>query len=214
MHNWPIATYLRQMGGLEVAAFGYNSLVGSIGEHARDFAKFTDQVMEEEGIGWEETGVVTHSMGGVILARALEAHGERMRPAKIALLAPPLSGSKWASYVSSLPGAGPQVVRGPGAELAAMAESGTHVVFPKMEEEDLMVVTGGASWTNPILTSLEGQDHDGTILNAESLPRDLQGKEVPHTRIHVPTAGHSVLQFRPRVMESVSAFLTQRCPGV
>ncbi|KNC48322.1 uncharacterized protein AMSG_04553 [Thecamonas trahens ATCC 50062] len=227
-NNYPLAVYLRTSdSSANVAAFGYDSRAGVLADHATALRRFVDTALNcTSRCGGPEPplGFVTHSMGGLVLAAALadvaalppdrRSRGDTLlASAPTVMIAPPLRGSLWAASVHELVGL--TVVAGPGTELAAMARSvdlAARYALPS--SLPLLVVTGEKSWSNPILSRLaDGRPHDGTILNDESIPLardgDNAGADLACARMHVPGAGHSLLQFRLDVMEGVTEFLAK-----
>ena len=190
---WPTARSLARQG-LDPRPFGYTSRHGTVEDHAAR--------IEAALLGWlgdeplTSLGLLTHSMGGLV-ARALLARPAIQRRApvqRLVMLAPPNAGSalaaRWRSRRSF------RLVYGDAAE-ALQPERVAALPLPPPSCRCLILV-GGTGDDRGYNTKLDG-DNDGLVATAEA--------GLPGVAPRFVGGVHSLLQWRPAVLECAADFL-------
>jgi len=105
----------------------------------------------------ERLHIVTHSMGGLVAARYLAAHGDRKRTGRVVMLAPPNGGSEVADALHRLPPY--RWLYGPaGQELTTSARAGA---MPPYYELGIIAGTRGGLY--PLGRAFIPGPHDGRV---------------------------------------------------
>jgi pimeloyl-ACP methyl ester carboxylesterase len=171
-------------------AFSYPSLSGSMADHARSLVEFARAQKAEE------LHFVGHSLGGLVILRALQLAND-LPPGKAVLLGTPLQGSKaaqgvarWMPFAKTILGA------------AAHEEVIEAVAREWVGERDVGIIAGSLGMGLGRLFAAFDTDHDGTVSVAET--------QLPGARDHIvmPTS-HTGLLFSADVAEQSAHFLSK-----
>lgn len=178
-----LARHLRQQG-FDVVAIDYPSRRLTIAAAARYVA---EQLPADRRVSF-----VTHSMGGLVVSRAIEA-GLVPKLNRVVMLAPPNHGSAVADLLRAFPPY--RWIFGPaGQELATAARRPGPAAFP------LGIIAGNRGWAYPLgLLALRGA-HDGRV-SVASTRRDGMQDHI------VVASGHSLIMNHPEARRQLVAFL-------
>ena len=176
----------------EVLAFSYPSVAADATRNAGALAKFLTELRADT------VHLVGHSLGGVVILKALMEHAEvqlRFPPGRIVLLGSPLRGSRTAQNLSRLP-FGKQIMGlSVGEELLVSQERQWN------RARDLGIIAGDLSvGLGRLVGSLPGPS-DGTVLVEET---QLGGAA---DRV-VLRVSHTGMLFSGQVAHATSAFLS------
>jgi pimeloyl-ACP methyl ester carboxylesterase len=139
----------------QVAAFSYPSLQGSMNDHARSLVNFARA--QRSG----ELHFVGHSLGGIVILRALQLT-EDLPPGRAVLLGSPCQGSKAALGVARIPF---------GKTILGGAVNEECIGFSQREwsgRREIGVIAGSMRFGLGRLFADLDSDHDGTVLVEET----------------------------------------------
>lgn len=178
---------LESTGQFRALAFSYPSMAGCMSDHAQSLLQFarTQPV--------EEMHFVGHSLGGIVILRALEMATD-LPPGRAVLLGTPLQGSRAALGVSRLPF---------GKTMLGFAVQ-EECVEPTPREwkgsREVGVIAGSMGMGLGRLFANLNTDHDGTVLVEET--------RLPGSKDHIvlPTS-HTGMLFSAEVAEQAACFL-------
>jgi hypothetical protein len=180
---------LESAGQFRALAFSYPSMAGCMSDHAQSLLQFA----RTQAI--EEMHFVGHSLGGIVILRALEMATD-LPPGRAVLLGTPLQGSRAALGVSRLPF---------GKTLLGFAVQ-EECVEPTPREwkgpREVGVIAGSMGMGLGRLFANLNTDHDGTVLVEET--------QLPGSKDHIvlPTS-HTGMLFSAEVAEQTACFLRE-----
>src|SRR5690606_21539585 len=169
-------------GNMRAVAFSYPSTSGCMSDHAQSLLQFA-RAQDAECLHF-----VGHSLGGLVILRALELGEEALPPGRSVLLGTPLQRSRAAQGVSRLPFGKTILGRGVQEERIDCGAPGW-----KGSRE------GGASAGSPGLRLCRlfanlSAEHDGTVLVEET--------KLPGAKDHIVLrTSHTAMLFSPEVAE-------------
>lgn len=188
---WLVALFARQRG-YHVIAWGYPSRRGTIDDHAAALDRqLTATLRALPG----RVHFVTHSLGALLVRAYL---GTVALPAlgRVVMLAPPNQGSEVADRLR-----GSWAFRwmtGPVGQELGTGVDGAAARLPTLAAE--VGVIAGDRCVNPLFGRWIGGPNDGKVAVART--------RLPGMRDHIVVrAGHTLLPWRPRVIQQVFAFL-------
>lgn len=181
---------LESTGELRAIAFSYPSLAGSMSDHAQSLLQFARTQRTER------LHFVGHSLGGIVILRALQLGGEDLPPGRAVLLGTPLQGSRAAQGVSRLPF---------GRTILGMAVQEECIDCTPREWDgprEVGVIAGSMGLGLGRLFANLNTDHDGTVLVEET--------KLPGAKDHIvlPTS-HTAMLFSPEVAAQAAHFLKE-----
>ena len=196
---WPTVLYLRRRG-LDARAFGYDTRGATLEEHGAALLRFVDAWRRERAI--DTLGILTHSMGGLV-ARAYLARPEAQNQARrqrLVMLAPPNRGSVLAARFH---GFRPfHWLYGAAAE-ELQPERVAALPAPPAST-DVLVLAGGRLDGRGYLRAIPG-NNDGVVALAETF--------LPGVEPLLVGGSHSLLQWRPAILEQAIRFLREGARG-
>lgn len=180
---------LESTGELRAIAFSYPSITGCMSDHAQSLLQFARAHAQDV----DQLHFVGHSLGGLVILRALELE-DNFPPGRAVLLGTPLQGSRAVQGVARLP-------------------FGRTILGTAVQEE--CVGTGPREWKGArevgVIAGSMGlglgrmfanlnTDHDGTVLVEET--------RLPGARDHIVLAtSHTAMLFSAEVAEQTAYFL-------
>lgn len=181
---------LESAGNFRVVSYSYPSLTGGMSDHVRGLLEFA----RKQRVG--ELHFVGHSLGGLVILRALELTDD-LPPGRAVLLGTPSQGSRAAQGVA-------RIVPFGKAMLGA-AINDECVEFTPREyrgHRDVGVVAGSMGvGLGRLFATLPG-DNDGTVLVKETL--------LPGAKDHIVLSiSHTGMVFSTEVAEQAACFLRQ-----
>lgn len=181
----PLARRLRRRG-LETARPSWPTLRG-------DFLDSADRLADAAaGLGGSPLHFVGHSLGGLLVLKLLERHGDRLPPGRVVLLGCPVRGSGVARRMAATPGLRALL----GGSSSALTGGFAHA--PPDRELGVIAGTAGVG-AGRVLGGLP-KPHDGTVAAAETaLPGSADRLELPVT--------HTGLVLSGAVAREVAAFM-------
>jgi len=175
-------------GEFRAVAFSYPSITGTINDHVRALLDF---VREQDA---RELHFVGHSLGGIVILRALQLTDD-LPPGRAVLLGTPSQGSKAAQGVARILPFGKAIL---GASVNAEI-----VEFAPREwrgHRDVGVIAGSMGLGLGRLFADLKADHDGTVLVEETL--------LPGAKDHITlSTSHTGMLFSAEVAEQAASFL-------
>lgn len=181
---------LDQHGRFRAVAFSYPSLQGSMSDHARSLADFarTQQTEELHFIG--------HSLGGLVILRALTLASE-LPPGRAVLMGSPCQGSKAAQGVARVLPFGKALLG------AAVHEECIDCARHEWQgQRDIGVIAGSMGMGLGRLFAHLDADHDGTVTVEET--------RLPGAKDHViVSTTHTGMLFSGEVAEQAAHFLQE-----
>jgi triacylglycerol esterase/lipase EstA (alpha/beta hydrolase family) len=187
-----LATNLR-LQKFTVVNWDYPSRSQTIDEHAEELLlKLQNTAIESPG---EPISFVTHSMGGLIVRRALNLPGcpYEAQNGRAVLIAPPNQGSTFARLMAESKTMNTILGNNAGRELMEAENFDYLGQFPSQME--ILVIAGKLGW-NPSI----GRPNDGKVTVEETR------LSTPHQHLTV-LAGHSWITYSPRVVKETRKFL-------
>jgi pimeloyl-ACP methyl ester carboxylesterase len=183
--------------GWNVVNWGYPSRDLFISEHGEQLVSLLIELAEEKPK--KPIHFVSHSMGALVLLTALNHPlcPNEAKTGRIALLAPPLRGSRWGREIARFPCVRKVAKQKAGYELLTNPNFEDLGDFPESLEK-ILVVAGNLN-CNPMLKGA----NDGTLLVEETY------LSTPHERIIVKQQ-HSTMLYSKKVHEIVSGFLRKK----
>lgn len=182
---------LESAGHIRAIAFSYPSISGCMSDHAQSLLQFarTQSVPELHFVG--------HSLGGLVILRALEL-GQDLPVGRAVLLGTPLQGSLAAKGVSRLPFG--KTILG-----ATMQEECIDCTLHEWKgTREIGVIAGSMGMGLGRLFANLNTDHDGTVLVKET--------NLPGSKDHIVLPiSHTGMLFSARVAEQAAAFLQHGC---
>ncbi len=180
---------LEASGELRAVAFSYPSLSGCMSDHADALLQFA------RAQSAERMHFVGHSLGGIVILRALQIAND-LPPGRAVLLGTPLQGSRAAQGVSRLPF---------GRTILGLAVQEECVDCTPREwdgSREVGVIAGSMGLGLGRLFANLNTDHDGTVLVEET--------KLPGANDHIvlPTS-HTAMLFSPEVAEQTAHFLKE-----
>lgn|SRR5512138_841482 len=179
---------LEATGELRALAFSYPSLTGCMSDHAESLLQFA------RAQSVERMHFVGHSLGGIVILRALQLAND-LPPGRAVLLGTPLQGSRAAQGVSRLPF---------GRTILGLAVQEECVDCTPREwdgSREVGVVAGSMGLGLGRLFANLNTDHDGTVLVEET--------KLPGATDHiVMSTSHTGMLFSPEIAEQTAYFLT------
>lgn len=138
--------------------------------------------------------VVTHSMGGLVVAQYLATHGDREKTGRVVMLAPPLMGSEVANALHTFPPY--RWLFGPaGQELTTSARRD-----PMPPYYDLGIIAGTGGKLYPLGRAFIRGPHDGRV----AVERTKHPGMADHL---IVAASHSFIMRKPEVHRQTLYFL-------
>lgn len=176
-------------GHLHVAPFSYPSM-GSMSDHVRSLIDFA------RAQNFEQLHFVGHSLGGLVILRALQITDD-LPPGRAVLLGTPLQGSKAAQSIARLLPFGKAIL---GA--AVNEECIQSSVREWSGRRDVGVIAGSMGLGLGRLFTTLDDEHDGTVLVNETR---LPGAK-DHIVLHI---SHTGMLFSTEVAEQALSFLNE-----
>lgn len=178
---------LQADGSLDAVVFTYPTLVGSMSDHV---ARLIEYARSHQA---ERLHFVGHSLGGLVVLRALEVTDD-LPPGRVVLLGSPLQGSRTAQSFARLPF---------GRALLGNALAEECLDWSPREwsgRRDVGVIAGSLGIGAGRLLTRLGAQHDGTVMVEET--------RLPGAKDHivVPTS-HTGLVFSAEVVAQTKYFL-------
>ncbi len=178
---------LEATGELRALAFSYPSLTGCMSDHAESLLQFA------RAQSVERMHFVGHSLGGIVILRALQLAND-LPPGRAVLLGTPLQGSRAAQGVSRLPF---------GKTILGLAVQEECVDCTPREwdgSREVGVIAGSMGLGLGRLFANLNTDHDGTVLVEET--------KLPGATDHiVMSTSHTGMLFSPEIAEQTAYFL-------
>lgn len=194
---WNMAgvTFFLRRAGFEPVPLSYPSTTKGLDA----LADWLRKELRAKGL-WDGTGkvhFVTHSMGGLVVARYLEKYRAEIpedRLGRVVMLAPPHGGSEVADLLHRL-GLYRWFYGPAGQELTTEARTD-----PQAPYYELGIIAGTSGWIFPAAGSLFGGAHDGRVA--------VERTKLPGMRAHTTIAvSHTMIPWRPAVLRLIAAFL-------
>lgn len=179
---------LESASNCRVVSYSYPSISGGMSDHVRGLLEFA----RKQNAG--ELHFVGHSLGGLVILRALEITDD-LPPGRVVLLGTPSQGSRAAQGVARVVPFGKAIL---GA--AINAECIEHSPREYQGHRDVGVIAGSATLgLGRLFATLPG-DHDGTVLVEETY--------LPGTKDHIILSiSHTGMLFSTEVAEQAAFFL-------
>lgn len=175
-------------GRLRAVAFSYPSLAGVMSDHVHSLIEFA-RAQEAEQLHF-----VGHSLGGLVVLRALQLTDE-LPPGRAVLLGAPVQGSKAAQGVARLVPFGKAIL---GA--AVNEECIDYAPREWSGRRDVGVIAGSMGMGLGRLFAQLDSDHDGTVMVEET--------RLPGAKDHIVVeTSHTGLLFSAQVAEQSAHFL-------
>lgn len=191
MSGFELAVIKRRLeanGSLRALAFSYPSLAGSMSDHVRSLIDFA-RAQKTERLHF-----VGHSLGGLVVLRALELTAD-LPPGRAVLLGTPLQGSKAAQGIARLIPFGKALL---GAALREECIDCSPREWSGRRE--VGVIAGSMGLGLGRLFAQFDADHDGTVMVEET--------RLPGAKDHIVLAtSHTGLVLSAEVAEQVAHFL-------
>lgn len=181
---------LEHEGRFRAVAFSYPSIAGSMADHVRGLVDFA------RGQRADELHFVGHSLGGLVILRALQSTDD-LPPGRAVLLGTPLQGSKAAQGVARLLPFGKAILG------AAVNEEIVECVSREWSgHRDIGVIAGSMGLGLGRLFADMSADHDGTVMVDET--------RLPGAKDHLvlPTS-HTGMLFSQDVADQSAHFLSR-----
>lgn len=177
-------------GELRAVAFSYPSTSGCMSDHAQSLLQFA------RAQNAEHLHFVGHSLGGLVILRALQLDEENLPPGRCVLLGTPLQGSRAAQGVSRLPFG--KTILG----LAVQEECIDCAPREWKGSREVGVIAGSMGLGLGRLFANLNTDHDGTVLVEET--------KLPGAKDHIVlSTSHTAMLFSPEVAEQTVHFLKE-----
>lgn len=183
----PVARALEHEG-IEAESLTYPSTRAGVEDHAARLIRILHRL---ENV--REVDFVTHSLGGIVVRRALNLRHEwpnHVTPRRIVMLAPPYNGAAMARLFQNVPPVRAML----GLSLDDLARDEADADVP--EDIRLLIIAGGRGDTRGLNPLIEGDD-DGTVAVNETRPQR------PHDFLRI-FAQHSLIM---RHKEAIAATL-------
>ena len=179
---------LESGGDFRVVSYSYPTLSGGMSDHARGLL----ELARKQRVG--ELHFVGHSLGGLVILRALELTDD-LPPGRAVLLGTPSQGSRAAQGVARVVPFGKTIL---GA--AVNAECVEHTPRKYAGHRDVGVIAGSMGLgLGRLFANLESE-HDGTVLVEET--------HLPGSKDHIVLSiSHTGMLFSTEVAEQASCFL-------
>lgn len=191
---WPSVMYLRGRG-FDARAFGYNTRNATLAEHGAALAEFIEAWRGERPL--EPLGILTHSMGGLV-ARAYLARPEARAQSehqRLVMLAPPNQGSHLAAHFRDL-----KAFRWLyGAASEELQPARVAELPPPPPSTAVLVLAGGRLRGEAGYLKLIPGNNDGVVGFSETV--------LPGIEPLLIGGSHTLLQYRPAVLERAARFL-------
>lgn len=179
---------LEHEGRLRALAFSYPSVAGSMADHVRSLVDFARAQRAEQ------LHFIGHSLGGLVILRALQSTDD-LPPGRAVLLGTPLQGSKTAQGVARLLPFGKAILGAAVHEEIIECESREWT-----GHRDIGVIAGSMGLGLGRLVADLHADHDGTVLVEETRLPGAKDHLVLHT-------SHTGMLFSQEVAEQAAHFL-------
>jgi pimeloyl-ACP methyl ester carboxylesterase len=181
---------LESAGNFRVVSYSYPTLSGGMTDHVRGLLEFARKQRVDE------LHFVGHSLGGLVILRALELTDD-FPPGRAVLLGTPSQGSRAAQGVARVVPFGKAIL---GA--AVNAECIEHTPREYRGHRDVGVIAGSMGvGLGRLFATLPG-DHDGTVLVEETY--------LPGAKDHIVLSiSHTGMLFSTDVAEQAACFLRQ-----
>lgn len=181
---------LEGAAGLRAIPFSYPSTSGCMSDHAQSLLQFA------RGQKAARLHFVGHSLGGLVILRALQLANDELPPGRSVLLGTPLQGSRAAQGVSRLPF---------GKTILGLAVQEECIDCTPREwdgSRDVGVIAGSMGVGLGRLFANLNADHDGTVLVEET--------KLPGAKDHIVLqTSHTAMLFSPEVAEQTAYFLKE-----
>ncbi|MET0497579.1 MAG: alpha/beta hydrolase [Steroidobacteraceae bacterium] len=180
-----------QAAKMQTAAFSYPSMTRPMNAHARALLEFARAQQ------CDQLHFVGHSLGGIVILRALELDGANsLPPGRAVLLGSPLQGSCAARGITKLLPFGRAILG-----MSINEECIEHCPRTWAGQRDVGVIAGSSGLgLGRLFATMEGE-HDGTVLVSET--------QLPGAKDHlVLPASHSSMVFSSAVANQTVHFLT------
>lgn len=189
---WPTAHWLRRRG-LWATPFGYPTRKGDLAAHGDALCRWLDEHLE--GAVVPVLGVITHSMGGLVVRSYLQRHGQRhAEHHRIVMLSPPNRGATLAERNRNNP-----MMKLLYGDAAAELRPHRVKMLPDLPDHaDALVLAGGRGDRRGYNPSIEGDD-DGVVAVGEM--------GLPSVEPTFIGGLHAWLQWRPSVLARAAEFL-------
>ncbi len=177
-------------GGLRSIPFSYHSISGCMSDHAQALLQFA------RAHSAQQVHFVGHSLGGIVILRALELAGDDLPPGRAVLLGTPLQGSCAAQGVSRLPFG--KTILG----MAVQEECISCTAHEWSGSREVGIIAGSMGLGLGRLFANLNTDHDGTVLVEET--------KLPGARDHIVlSTSHTSMLFSAEVAEQTAHFLKE-----
>jgi hypothetical protein len=180
---------LESAGDLRAIAFSYPSISGCMSDHVQSLLQFA----RTHAQGFEQLHFVGHSLGGIVILRALQLEDD-FPPGRAVLLGTPLQGSRAVRGVARLPF---------GRTILGNAVQEECVDVTPREwtgEREVGVIAGSIGMGLGRMFASLDTDHDGTVLVEET--------RLPGARDHIVlSTSHTAMLFSAEVAEQTAYFL-------
>lgn len=180
---------LESTGQFRALAFSYPSLSGCMSDHAQSLLQFARAQRANE------MHFVGHSLGGIVILRALELAPD-LPAGRAVLLGPPLQGSRAALGVSRLPF---------GRTILGTAVQEECIDYTPREwkgSREIGIVAGSMGLGLGRLFANLNTDHDGSVLVEET--------KLPGSKDHIVlSTSHTAMLFSAEVAEQIACFLRE-----
>lgn len=181
---------LESGGDFHVVSYSYPTLTGGMSDHARGLLELARKQRVDE------LHFVGHSLGGLVILRALELTDD-LPPGRAVLLGTPSQGSRAAQGVARVVPFGKAIL---GA--AINAECIEHTPRQYAGHRDVGVIAGSMRVGLGRLFAALESDHDGTVLVEETY--------LPGAKDHIVLSiSHTGMLFSSEVADQASSFLRQ-----
>lgn len=176
-------------GELRAIPFSYPSIAGCMNDHAQSLLQFA------RSLSAERMHFVGHSLGGIVILRALE-QAEDLPPGRAVLLGTPLQGSRAAQGLARLPFG--KAILGP----AVQEECIDYTPREWNGSREVGVIAGSIGLGLGRLFANLNTEHDGTVLVEET--------RLPGAKDHIVlSTSHTSMLFSAEVAEQTAYFLKE-----
>ena len=183
---------LATTGNFRVVSYSYPTLSGGISDHVRGLLEFARKQSTHE------LHFVGHSLGGLVILRALEVTDD-LPPGRAVLLGTPSQGSRAAQGIARVIPFGKAIL---GAALNAECIECTSREYSGHREVGVIAGSMRLGLGRLFANFESGRDHDGTVLVEETY--------LPGAKDHIVlSTSHSGMVFSAEVAEQAVCFLRQ-----
>jgi len=182
---------LRKEYGMNVLAFNYRSVRGTLDENAAALTRFIHKT------GFDSVHIVGHSLGGVIALRMLANDPEAV-PGRVVCIGSPLTGSRAAAFLSTQEWG--ERILGRSLPAGVVHEAANEWASHVCDHRDVGVIAGTVGLgMGRLVTTFDG-DNDGSVAVSET---QLDGAK---DHICMPVS-HKTMLISADVVDQIAAFL-------